>query len=124
MSPLARRGVIVGSALVVGALASVTMLAGPLLRDTPASRAQEARRRIKAVEQALVAYQTDNHDKCSKQLNYLYTDRYLTQAPKDPWGEQLVFTCPGEHDQDRADIVSKGKDRLLGTPDDFRSWEL
>jgi hypothetical protein len=79
---------------------------------------------IKSVEQALVAYQTDHSDLCPRQLDDLYAQGYLTKAPRDPWGEPLVFRCPGEHNQDGADIVSKGKDKQLGTADDIRSWEL
>jgi hypothetical protein len=79
---------------------------------------------IKAVEQGLVAYQTDNTDGCPKALVDLYTQKYLTKEPKDPWGESLVFKCPGEHNSDGADIVSKGKDKQEGTADDIKSWEL
>ena len=38
----------------------------------------------------------------------LVNDRALTKHPKDPWEEELIFTCPGVHNPDGADVVSKG----------------
>ena len=79
---------------------------------------------IKNVEQAMVHFQTDNTDSCPKSLSDLYTQKYLTKDPLDAWGQQLIFKCPGEHNPDGADIVSKGKDKQEGTQDDIKSWEL
>jgi general secretion pathway protein G len=79
---------------------------------------------IKNIENALVHFQTDNTDSCPKSLTDLYTQKYLTKDPLDAWGQALVFKCPGEHNADGADIVSKGKDKQEGTQDDIRSWEL
>lgn len=88
------------------------------------AKQKDAKMIIKAIEQGLVAYQTDNTDSCPKSLSDLYTQKYLTKDPKDPWGEPLIFKCPGEHNKDGADIVSKGKDKQEGTTDDIKSWEL
>ncbi len=79
---------------------------------------------IKSVEQALAHFQTDNTDPCPKSLSELHTQRYLTKDPVDAWGQPLIFKCPGEHNPDGADIVSKGKDKQEGTADDIRSWEI
>jgi general secretion pathway protein G len=79
---------------------------------------------IKAVDQAMVHFQTDNTDSCPKSLSDLYTQKYLTKEPVDAWGQQLIFKCPGEHNTDGADIVSKGKDKQEGTTDDIKSCEL
>jgi general secretion pathway protein G len=79
---------------------------------------------IKNIEQALVHFQTDNTDGCPKSLTDLFTQKYLTKDPVDAWGQPLVFKCPGEHNADGADIVSKGKDKQEGTADDIKSWEL
>jgi general secretion pathway protein G len=88
------------------------------------AKVKNAKMIIKAVEQGLVAYQTDNTDSCPKALVDLYTQKYLTKDPKDPWGEPLIFKCPGEHNRDGADILSKGKDKQEGTPDDIKSWDM
>jgi general secretion pathway protein G len=79
---------------------------------------------IKNVEQALVHFQTDNTESCPKTLTDLYTQKYLTKDPVDPWGQPLIFKCPGTHNTDGADITSKGKDKQEGTPDDINSWSM
>jgi general secretion pathway protein G len=79
---------------------------------------------IKNIEQALVHFQTDNTDSCPKVLSDLYTQKYLNKDPLDAWGQPLIFKCPGDHNPDGADIISKGKDKQEGTQDDIKSWEL
>jgi general secretion pathway protein G len=78
---------------------------------------------IHTVQESLVHYATDNTDACPKSLSDLVTQKYLTKEPKDDWGQALIFSCPGQHNPDGADIVSKGKDKTEGTPDDIRSWD-
>ena len=125
-----RRGTASGMTLIeiMVVVAIISMLMGTVavgaFSQLEKSKVKNARMVIKAVEQALVAYQTDNTDSCPKQLVDLYTQKYLTKEPKDPWGEPLVFKCPGEHNKDGADLVSKGKDKQEGTADDVKSWEL
>ena len=79
---------------------------------------------IKNVQQALVQFQVANADACPKSLDVLYQEKYLTAEAVDSWGQPLLFTCPGEHNKDGADIVSKGEDKQEGTPDDVKSWQL
>ena len=120
------RGMTLIEIMVVVAIISMLMgtVAVGAFSQLEKSKVKNARMVIKAVEQALVAYQTDNTDSCPKQLVDLYTQKYLTKEPKDPWGEPLIFKCPGEHNKDGADLVSKGKDKQEGTADDVKSWEL
>jgi len=50
---------------------------------------------------------------------------YLPKIPKDPWGNEYIYLCPGEHDD--FDIISLGADGAEGGegPDkDIGSWEL
>ena len=79
---------------------------------------------VKNMQEAIVHYFMDNQDKCPSDLKALYTQKYINKEPKDPWGEDLVFKCPGEKDTQGADIHSKGPDRQDGTDDDIKSWEL
>jgi general secretion pathway protein G len=79
---------------------------------------------IKTVGTALEHFKTDSQDACPKSVSDLYTQKYLTKEPLDAWGQQLIFKCPGDHDPDGADIVSKGEDKQEGTADDIKSWEL
>jgi hypothetical protein len=110
---------------VVIAVAACVVLAGRApQRQCETGCLKNPRYKIKAIEQALVAYQTDNTDACPKQLDDLYTLGYLTKHARDAWGQPLEFECPGVHNPDGADIISWGKDGLPGTADDLRSWEL
>ena len=122
----AQRGMTLIEIMVVVAIISMLMgtVAVGAFSQLEKSKVKNAKMAIKAVEQALVAYQTDNTDSCPKIISDLYTQKYLTKEPKDPWGEMLVFKCPGEHNKDGADLVSKGKDKQEGTADDVKSWEL
>jgi hypothetical protein len=44
-------------------------------------------------------------------------------APRDPWGEPLVYHCPGVASVDGFDLSSMGPDRRAGTADDIQGWE-
>ena len=49
---------------------------------------------------------------------------YLKKMPKDPWGHDYVYVCPGQHGD--FDIISYGSDgQPGGTGDaaDINSWE-
>lgn len=83
-----------------------------------------AKQIINNIKQALVHYAMDNKDPCPKDLNELYTQKLIDKEPKDPWGQELIFKCPGEHDTESADISSNGPDRKEGTADDLHSWDL
>jgi len=80
---------------------------------------------ILRVETALGQYALEHAERCPADLDELARDRILTRNPPDAWGEALLFRCPAEHDPNAAaDIWSKGPDRLEGTDDDIRSWEI
>jgi general secretion pathway protein G len=42
--------------------------------------------------------------------------------PEDPWGRQYQYRYPGQHNKDRPDIWSMGKDGQDGTADDIGNW--
>ena len=46
---------------------------------------------------------------------------YLKKMPKDPWGNQYVYKCPGTHNVD-YDLYSYGKNGVEGGGDDITSW--
>jgi len=56
-------------------------------------------------------------------VDTLLTEHYLRRPPIDPWGTALEVVCPGEHEQDPADVLCLGPDRTKDTPDDIKSWE-
>lgn len=41
---------------------------------------------------------------------------------KDPWGQELIYTFPGEVMEDGYDLVSKGPDLKEGTEDDIANY--
>jgi general secretion pathway protein G len=43
--------------------------------------------------------------------------------PKDRWGNDFIYECPGKHNPDGYDIISMGPDGLLNTDDDITSWQ-
>jgi general secretion pathway protein G len=47
-------------------------------------------------------------------------------VPKDPWGHDYVYTCPGEHNTDSYDLYSLGRDGKqggTGSDADITNWE-
>ena len=42
--------------------------------------------------------------------------------PKDPWGNNYVYRCPGEHNTNSYDLYSYGPDRQEGGDDDIDNW--
>jgi general secretion pathway protein G len=40
------------------------------------------------------------------------------QAPKDPWGSDYVYRCPGQRNPSSYDLYSAGPDRRADTDDD------
>ena len=48
---------------------------------------------------------------------------YLDGAlPKDPWGNEYLYVCPGTHNRESYDLWSAGPDGISGTDDDVRNW--
>ena len=44
--------------------------------------------------------------------------------PKDPWGNDYLYECPGKHFPKGFDIWCKGPDGQEGTDDDIGNWNL
>ena len=42
--------------------------------------------------------------------------------PKDPWGNDYLYECPGTHNRDSYDLWSAGPDGISGTEDDITNW--
>ena len=43
----------------------------------------------------------------------------LTELPKDPWGNEYVYLCPGAKNTNGFDLFSYGSDGQAGTEDDI-----
>jgi prepilin-type N-terminal cleavage/methylation domain-containing protein len=48
---------------------------------------------------------------------------YLDNIPKDPWGNDYVYECPGKHNTSSYDVMSVGPDTRSGTDDDIGNWQ-
>lgn len=45
-------------------------------------------------------------------------------VPKDQWGRDFIYVCPGKHNPTSFDIMSAGPDGQAGTDDDITNWTL
>ena len=45
------------------------------------------------------------------------------QVPKDPWGFDYVYECPGKHNPNGYDLYSVGPDGRAGGDDDVTNWQ-
>lgn len=103
-------------------MGSVSIVA---VRQWRKAQVEDAKRTVLTVAQAVELYSTQNSDPCpSNGVAGLVSERLLKKHPKDPWGQELVFICPGNNNPEGADVVSRGPDKREGTDDDIRNWEL
>jgi hypothetical protein len=85
----------------------------------PSPRISYAKRRVEAVEQAVIAYRADHGGGCPKTKDELIDDGYVDKRNfRDPWGKTIQFRCDGEH----VRVGSAGPDNIGGTADDVHSW--
>lgn len=70
------------------------------------------------VNGAVIQYQASHSGQCPSGIDDLKSAGLIDKT-KDEWGEDLILTCPGSVNTDSFDLVSKGPDRKLGTPDDI-----
>jgi general secretion pathway protein G len=59
-------------------------------------------------------------NKCPKSAQDLKAAGIIQKITKDPWGQDYVIKCPGEHGP--VDITSLGKDGEV-SDDDINSWD-
>jgi general secretion pathway protein G len=45
------------------------------------------------------------------------------EVPKDPWGNDYVYECPGKHNPTSYDLMSMGPDGRVGGDDDVANWQ-
>jgi general secretion pathway protein G len=45
------------------------------------------------------------------------------EIPKDPWGNEYIYECPGRHNEKGYDLYSVGPDGQPGSEDDVTSWQ-
>ena len=86
---------------------------------------QDAQAQIELLGQALDLHRLENHKYPSTDEGLKAIASYLKkELPKDPWGNNYVYTSPGEHGD--YDLVSYGADSVEGGEDinrDIVSWK-
>lgn len=48
---------------------------------------------------------------------------YLKEIPKDPWGNDYIYECPGKNNPTSYDLMSMGPDAKTGGDDDVTNWQ-
>jgi general secretion pathway protein G len=100
------------------------------------ARKTATRVQIKTLRVALGNYEVDNDCYPRGQDGLLSLIRRPTDArnwhgpymdekviPKDAWGRDFTYECPGRENPESYDIVSAGPDGVEGTEDDITSWQ-
>ncbi|MDI3281230.1 MAG: type II secretion system major pseudopilin GspG [Bacillota bacterium] len=127
--------------IVIAIIGILAVLVGPnLFGRIEEARQTAARSQISTLKVALDLYRLDNglYPTTDQGLAALRTPPtipplpsnwrgpYLEgEVPKDPWGRDYVYRSPGEHNQDRYDLMSYGRDGKPGGegPDrDIVNW--
>jgi len=122
-------------------LALVVGLAAPqIINQLEGGKVNAAKTGIAGVEQSLQSFYLDcgYFPKSEQGLKALFEQAsagercakrykeggYLKkrEVPKDPWGEEFVYTAPGVQNPSSFDLSSKGRDGEIGTDDDVNNW--
>lgn len=131
--------------VVVVILSILALYVGPKIIGRPQeARINAARMQIQSIETALKLYKLDNgvYPSTEQGLEALVQPPevgqlaktwrkggYLekTKVPKDPWGYDYIYLCPGVNNQDEFDLMSYGPDGQPGGEDenaDINNWEM
>lgn len=83
------------------------------------SKSKAAAKDIATLAQSVEMYRLQKN-KCPKSAQDLKAAGIIQKITKDPWGQDYVIKCPGEHGP--VDISSFGKDGEA-SDDDINSWD-
>ena len=121
---------------IIGILAALVV--GRFVGVQEKTKITVARGQISELEKALERYKInmDKYPTAEEGLNALvkgpddpdlakkWEGPYLGKAvPKDSWGKDYIYKCPGEHNATTFDLYSWGPDGQEGTEDDIKNWE-
>jgi general secretion pathway protein G len=101
---------------------------------TEEARVTAAKTQISSFSTALDAFEVDNgyYPKGRNGLTDLvqqprdaknWHGPYLKELPKDPWGNDYVYECPGRHNVGSYDLTAVGPDGRVGGDDDVNNWQ-
>jgi len=114
--------------------AILTLVAPNVVKQLQSGQVKTARAQINAMKSVLNAYYLDNscYPTTEQGLRALiekptippipenWNGPYLEdkQIPKDPWGAELIYRCPGIHNPDKYDLYTLGSDKKEGGTSD------
>ncbi len=124
--------------VILGVLAGLIV---PRLTDKPErARVVKAKMQIESLAMALKQFKLDNgfypsteqglaalvnKPNTGETLKYYPEKGYISQIPKDPWGQAYIYIHPGEHDDfDLVSFGADGKEGGDGFDADIGSWEI
>jgi general secretion pathway protein G len=87
---------------------------------TEQARINRAMADIVAYSDALELYAIDNNDRYPGTLRDV--SQYVRKYELDPWGNEYIYTFPGQRNPGRFDLYSAGPDGIPGTEDDIVNW--
>ena len=119
---------------IIGILAALVV--GRFVGVQEGAKITVAKGQISELEKALERYKLDmdKYPTTEEGLNALFKapddpdqakkwKGYLQKAiPKDQWGKDYIYKCPGEHNTTTFDLYSWGPDGQEGTEDDVKNW--
>ncbi|MBR2720298.1 MAG: type II secretion system major pseudopilin GspG [Lentisphaeria bacterium] len=133
-----KRFTLIEVVIVIVILVTLASIATPMyLNYISNANIGSAKSQVKLLADALTGYKTDNKDFPSEEsglqalvenVDDLETWRgpYLQGSlPKDPWGNEYVYRCPGE-DNRPFEVISYGADGEIGGEGenaDISSWQ-
>ena len=120
------RGLALAQVLVALTLCGVVsaVAAGWRAVSVQCSARDQARALVGAATRAILEWQEHHPGRvCPRALREAFPAGAADAPPLDPWGEPLVYRCPGTASGDGFDLLSTGPDRRAGTADDIQGWE-
>ena len=101
--------------------------------QTKRARETAATTQLSSFKTALDAYEVDvgSYPKGKEGLKELvsaprnaknWRGPYIETIPKDPWGNDYIYECPGKHNPNSFDLMSMGEDGRVGGEDDIVNW--
>ena len=119
--------------VIIGLLAGIV---GPkFFKQLGKSEVKTARAQIDSLGKALDQYRLDmgHYPSTEQGLSALWTKPadepkwagpYLSKAPpKDPWGRDYIYRCPGQHgDYDLSSLGKDGREGGTAEDEDITSW--
>ncbi len=115
--------------IIIGLVSGLVGVA--VFEQLDAAKEDTARTQIANISQALDLYRLKigKYPGTSEGLNALTNPPnnarpFMDNVPKDPWGNDYVYTFPGSHNKGGFDLESYGSDGQDGGEMDIENWSM